>query len=127
MHNIFLNALKPGYFKIMIKKLLKRIEKNSSIAALQWAKQHVHYTTEEFCISIDSNLFGISLGSNYHTVIFSKNVTFAISAQYQHLEKVQVTKTSGQEDLSAGTKIGGPGYLIGGNIISTIFSAKIIF
>ena len=57
MHNIFLNALKPGYFKIMIKKLLKRIEKNSSIAALQWAKQHVHYTTEEFCISIDSNLF----------------------------------------------------------------------
>ena len=36
---------------------IKRIEKNSSIAALQWAKQNVHYTTEEFCISIDSNLF----------------------------------------------------------------------
>ena len=57
MYNIFLNALKPGYFKIMIKKLLKRVEKNSSIAALQWAKNNVHYTTEEFCISIDSNLF----------------------------------------------------------------------
>jgi predicted O-methyltransferase YrrM len=57
MKNIFLNLLKPGYFKVMFKKIFKRFEKDNSILALKWATQKCKSSTEEICISIDGNLF----------------------------------------------------------------------
>ena len=55
--NIFKNAIKPGFIKVMVSKLIKRFEKDTSLKALKWAEENVTFTTEEFCKIIDKDLW----------------------------------------------------------------------
>ena len=57
MINIFRNILKKNYFFIILKKIIKRFEKNTSIEAKQWAISNTNQTLEEFCCSLDSLLY----------------------------------------------------------------------
>ncbi len=57
MKNLFSNIIKKGYFYVIIKKIFKRFEKNTSHEAKIWAKQNTNFSTKEFCSLIDSNLF----------------------------------------------------------------------
>ena len=57
LFNILKNSLKSGYFKVMVSKLLKRAEQDTSSKAIQWAKKNVSYSTEIFCKIIDENLW----------------------------------------------------------------------
>jgi len=56
MINIIRNVLKKGFFLVMVKKLLKRSEKDNSILATKWAESKVKLTTIEFCQNIDKKL-----------------------------------------------------------------------
>lgn len=57
MKIFFSNIIKKDYFYVIIKKIFKRFEKNTSHEAEIWAKLNTNFSTEEFCSSIDSNLF----------------------------------------------------------------------
>ena len=57
MKAIFLNILKINFFFVIIKKIIKRFERNTSTEAKKWAKLNTKYTTEEFCKLIDSRLY----------------------------------------------------------------------
>ena len=57
MKNIFLNMLNSNYFSVIIKKILKRFEKNTSEEAKKWAKLNTKHSTEAFCKLIDSQLY----------------------------------------------------------------------
>lgn len=77
--------------------------------------------------SIDSNAYIITTGLQYRIVIWSKDVNLGTSLEYQQLEKKHVTKTTGQEDGSAGSKIGAGGYDIDGYILAATFGIKFNF
>ena len=55
--NLIKNSIKQGYFKVMLSKIFKRFEKDTSLQATQWAKKNVNYTTKEFCNLIDKTLW----------------------------------------------------------------------
>ena len=55
--NILFNSIKNKYFFIIIKKIFKRFEVNTSVEAKKWAKLNSRKTTEEFCQSIDPLLY----------------------------------------------------------------------
>ena len=55
--NILFNSIKNKYFFIIIKKIFKRFEVDTSVEAKKWAKLNSKLTTEEFCQSIDSLLY----------------------------------------------------------------------
>ncbi len=57
MKNLITNFISKKYFFSIIKKIIKRFEKDTSIEATQWAKLHVKYSTEEFCKLIDPLLY----------------------------------------------------------------------
>ena len=57
MKNLFLNFIKKKYFFSILKKIIKRFEKDTSIEAKKWAKLNSKQTTEEFCKSIDLFLY----------------------------------------------------------------------
>jgi predicted O-methyltransferase YrrM len=57
MKNIFINILKTNYLNVLIKKIFKKFEKNTSTDALKFAKLNTKFTTEEFCRSIDRLLY----------------------------------------------------------------------
>ena len=57
MINIIRNVLKKGFFLVMVKKLLKRSEKNNLILATKWAESKVKLTTTEFCQNIDKKQY----------------------------------------------------------------------
>ena len=57
MKNFFSNIIKKDYFFVIIKKIFKRFEKNTSHEAKIWAKQNTNFSTEEFCRLVDSKLF----------------------------------------------------------------------
>ncbi len=57
MKNIFLNLLNRNYFLVIIKKILKRFEKDTSEKAKKWAKLNVTHSTESFCKLIDPKLY----------------------------------------------------------------------
>ncbi|MDB0015108.1 class I SAM-dependent methyltransferase [Amylibacter sp.] len=59
MKNFIFNALKGRNLIVMIRKLVKRLEVNNSVLALQWAKNNSNISTEALCKSIDENLFQI--------------------------------------------------------------------
>ena len=77
--------------------------------------------------SIDTDSFIFSGGLSYRMVIWSKDVTVGTSLEYHKLQDKTVTKTSGQEDGTAGVKIGAPGYNIGGYILSAAMGVKFNF
>ncbi len=57
MKNFLSNIFKKDYFFVIIKKIFKRFEKNTSQEAKIWAKINTYFSTEEFCRLIDSKLF----------------------------------------------------------------------
>lgn len=77
--------------------------------------------------SIDADTIIGAGGIQYRMVIWSKDVHLGTSLQYHKLVDKKVTKTSGQENGSAGSKIGAPGYDIGGYLLSATFGIKFNF
>ena len=57
MKNIILNILKGNFFLVIIKKIIKRFEKNTSDEAKKWAKDNTSLSTDEFCKLIDPVLY----------------------------------------------------------------------
>lgn len=57
MINIILNIFRGNYFFIILKKILKRFEKNTSYEATKWAKENTKFSTDEFCNLIDRPLY----------------------------------------------------------------------
>ena len=57
MKNLFLNFIKKKYFFSILKKIIKRFEKDTSIEAKKWAYLNINQTTENFCKSIDMLLY----------------------------------------------------------------------
>jgi len=57
LKNIIFNALKPGYFKTMLLKVVKRFEKNTSMEARRWALKNSKKTISDFCCSLDKDLW----------------------------------------------------------------------
>ena len=55
--NILSNALKKNYFFVILRKLIKRFEKDNSVEARKWAEQNAKLSTEDFCCLIDRKLF----------------------------------------------------------------------
>jgi long-subunit fatty acid transport protein len=76
-------------------------------------------------IDVDSYIF--TGGLSYRLVVWSKDVTLGTSLEYHKLKDHKVTKTTNQEDGSAGVKIGAPGYNIGGHILSAAAGVKFNF
>lgn len=77
--------------------------------------------------SIDTDTYIAAGGLQYRIVIWSKDVTLGTSLQYHKLKDKHVTKTPGQENGTAGDKIGAPGYDIGGYILSGTAGIKFNF
>ncbi len=77
--------------------------------------------------SIDSDTYIFTTGLQYRIVIWSKDVNLGTSFEYQQLKTKHVTKTTGQEDGSAGPKIGSGGYDIGGYVLAGTFGIKFNF
>ena len=57
MKNIISNILRKNYFLVIVKKILKRFEKNTSKEANKWIKHNTNYSTEQFCRLIDPKLY----------------------------------------------------------------------
>lgn len=57
MKNIISNFFKWNYFLVIIKKIIKRFEKNTSIEAKEWAVANNKKSIEEFYYAIDTDLY----------------------------------------------------------------------
>tara|TARA_B100001057_G_scaffold443022_1_gene478818 strand:+ start:375 stop:1127 length:753 start_codon:yes stop_codon:yes gene_type:complete len=57
MIHILANIFNKRYILVILKKILKKTEKDTSVKAKKWAQSKVEFTTEEFCQSIDKKLF----------------------------------------------------------------------
>ena len=57
MKIILANIFKRNYFLTILKKVIKRFEKDTSIEAKKWCISHTKQTIEEFCRSMDSSLY----------------------------------------------------------------------
>ncbi len=77
--------------------------------------------------SIDVDTVVGTGGIQYRMVIWSKDVHLGTSLQYHHLLDKHVTKAGGQENGTAGPKLGAPGYDIGGYILAAAFGVKFNF
>ena len=59
---IFRNALQRDFFPVMVKKIMKRMERDTSVEAVQWAERMATQGTDEYCSNIDRKLWdGIQL------------------------------------------------------------------
>ena len=76
MKNIIFNLFKLNYFFVIIKKVLKRFEKNTSEEAKKWAKLNAKFTTEEFCKSIDLQLYNEILSD---VMLIKKDAEYRLS------------------------------------------------
>lgn len=77
--------------------------------------------------SIDTDTYILSTGLTYRIVIWSKDVTVGPSFEYHLLKEKKVVKTSNDETGAAGSKIGAPGYTIGGYILAAGLGVKFNF
>lgn len=77
--------------------------------------------------SIDTDSYIYTGGIQYRMVIWSKDVSLGTSFEYHKLKSKQVTKTANEENGSAGSKIGAPGYNLGGTIMAGSFGIKFNF
>ena len=55
--NILRNFFRKGNYSVILKKLLKRFEKNDSKSAIKWAKSQTDQTINQFMQKIDFKLF----------------------------------------------------------------------
>lgn len=51
------NFFKKSFFLVILKKIIRRLEKDTSLEALKWAETNSKYTTEQFCKLVDTNLY----------------------------------------------------------------------
>jgi len=77
--------------------------------------------------SIDTDVTAYSLGLEYRFEFFSHPVVLSSAVQYQQLKDKQVIKSPGQENGSAGDKIGAPGYKIGGEVVIAALGLNFLF
>ncbi len=77
--------------------------------------------------SVDTDSFITSLGMTYKFKLFKKRSELSFSGQYHHLVDKTVTKTTLDEQGGAGSKIGAPGYKIGGAVINSSVGLKVYF
>ena len=77
--------------------------------------------------SVDTDSMIGAAGLQYRMVIWGKDVQLGSALQYHKLKDKHVTKTTGQENGSAGDKIGAPGYDIGGYLLSANLGIKFNF
>ncbi len=77
--------------------------------------------------SVDTDAYIAAGGIQYRMVVWSKDIHFGSALQYHMLKDKHVTKSPGQENGTAGDKLGAPGYDIGGSIISANFGVKFNF
>ena len=77
--------------------------------------------------SIDVDTIVGTTGLQYRMVIWSKDVHLGASFQYHKLQDKKVTKSSVQENGTAGPKIGSPGYDVGGYILAGTLGVKFNF
>jgi long-subunit fatty acid transport protein len=77
--------------------------------------------------SIDSDTSIFTGGFQYRMVIWSKDVHLGTSFEYHQLKTSEVIKTANEENGNAGTKIGSPGYTIGGQVLAGSFGIKFNF
>ena len=77
--------------------------------------------------SIDTDALIFTSGIQYRIVIWSKDVHLGTSFEYHQLQTKNVTKTPNEESGSAGSKIGAPGYSIGGNVLAGSLGLKFNF
>jgi len=57
MKNILINFFKKNYFLVIVKKIFKRFEKNTSEEAKKWAEENNKHSIDEFFCSIDTPLY----------------------------------------------------------------------
>lgn len=77
--------------------------------------------------SIDSNSLILTGGARLGMRIFDKDVELSGGVQYHMLEEVNVAKSANQENGSSGSKIGAPGYKVGGTVIAASGGLRIKF
>jgi hypothetical protein len=77
--------------------------------------------------SVDVDTIVGSGGLQYRMVIFSNDVQLGTSFQYHHLQDKRVVKSANQENGSAGSKLGAPGYDLGGYILAGSVGVKFNF
>lgn len=77
--------------------------------------------------SLDSDVVGVTTGFAHSMRIFEKNVEWGASFQYHMLKQQNVQKTAGEEDGTSGSKIGAPGYKIGGEVLTGSLGARMMF
>lgn len=77
--------------------------------------------------SIDTDVVGLTTGFAHSMKLLDKDIEWGLSAQYHMLKEVDVVKSSGQENGSAGSKIGAPGYKIGGEVLTGSIGARMMF
>jgi hypothetical protein len=57
LKNVLMNALRPGYAKVMLSKVLKRFEKGNVEDVRVWAEKEVKREIQEFCVALDEQLW----------------------------------------------------------------------
>ena len=57
MKNIIANIFKKNYFLVIVKKIFKRFEKNTSLEAKKWAAANHKQSIEKFFYSLDADLY----------------------------------------------------------------------
>ncbi len=77
--------------------------------------------------SIDSNTTIFTTGLKWNTAFSNFPMEIAGSFQWHQLEERTVVKTANQENGAGGSKIGAPGYKIGGNVYMASLGLKIVF
>jgi len=77
--------------------------------------------------SIDADTLVGTGGLQYRMVIWSKDVHLGAALQYHHMMDKRVTKSANQENGTAGSKIGSPGYDVGGYILAGSLGVKFNF
>lgn len=77
--------------------------------------------------TVDTDVFMLSSGMTLDFKFWGKEIQLGGSLQYHKLMEESVTKTSGQENGAAGSKIGAPGYTLGGSIIMAMGGVRIHF
>ena len=77
--------------------------------------------------SIDSNSLILSGGLTYKMKLFQNELHFTLAAQYHQLDPKKVHKLARQENDIIGSRIGAPGYDVGGNVFNIQNSFQIHF
>jgi hypothetical protein len=99
--------------QIAIEKTIKEVFYRIGYAYRASPLRKTHLKGSSNALDPDSHLTTLGLGIPLK--IWDKKIEFSVGYQYRFLENRKIIKTDGQENGSAGRKIGAPGYRMGGN------------